>query len=201
MAANHKLYELSTKYFMDINRGYYVIYLQNIKFARLILWTERAYTDDAYATTAVITIRYYDSLHESRLYRLIMAKPNEPKTNKMQLQQPLGKILYLAKLCFCFQFKFLWFIPHVCLPSLKLDFYTGQNILTQTIPLLSNQCINCPLANLPACLPPNLLPRQVALVNLPACLPPKLPAYQPSTTPSCFGQKYLLSLNVLFYFK
>ena len=61
---------------MDINQGHYVIYLQNMKFIQLILWPEGAYTDDAYATTATITIPYYDSFHESRLYRLIMAMPN-----------------------------------------------------------------------------------------------------------------------------
>ena len=80
MAASHKLHEISTKYFMGINRGHYVIYLQNIKFVQLILWPGGVYTDDAYATTAPITIPYYDSFHESRLYRLIMAKPNMPKS-------------------------------------------------------------------------------------------------------------------------
>ena len=61
-----------------------MIYLQNMKLVRLILWPGGAYTD-AYATTAVITIPYYDSFHESRLYRLIMAKPNEQKTWKYLL--------------------------------------------------------------------------------------------------------------------
>ena len=56
-----------------------MIYLQNIKFVQLILWPGGAYTDNTYATTVPITIPYYDSFHESRLYRLIMAKPNEPK--------------------------------------------------------------------------------------------------------------------------
>ena len=35
-----------------------VIYLQNMKFVRLILCSGGAYTDDAYATTAAITIPY-----------------------------------------------------------------------------------------------------------------------------------------------
>ena len=80
MAASQKLYKISTKYFMDINQKHYMIYLQNIKFVKLILWPEGAYTDDAYATTAAIMIPYYDSFHESQLYRLIMAMPNETKT-------------------------------------------------------------------------------------------------------------------------
>ena len=80
MAASQKKHEISTKYFMGINRGHYVIYLENMKFVRLILWPGGAYTDYAYATTAMIMIPYYDSFHESQLYRLIMAMPNEPKT-------------------------------------------------------------------------------------------------------------------------
>ena len=82
MAASQKLHEISTKYFVGINGEHYVIYLQNMKFVWLILWPGGAYTDDAYATTAMITIPYYDSFHESRLYRLIMAMPNEPKTQQ-----------------------------------------------------------------------------------------------------------------------
>ena len=64
---------------MDINQGHYVIYLQNMKFVWLILWPGGACTDNTYATTAAITIPYYDSFHESRLCRFIMAMPNEPK--------------------------------------------------------------------------------------------------------------------------
>ena len=79
MAVSEKVLMISTKYFRDINWGHYVIYLQNIKFVRLILWPGGAYTDYAYTTTVMIMIPYYDSFHESRLYRLIMAKPNEPK--------------------------------------------------------------------------------------------------------------------------
>ena len=79
MAVSQKLHEISTKYFMGINQGHYVIYLQNMKFVQLILWPGGTYTDNTYATTAPITTPYYDSFHESRLYRLIMAMPNEPK--------------------------------------------------------------------------------------------------------------------------
>ena len=50
MAASRKVQVISTKYFMCINWGHYVIYLQNIKFMRLILWPGGAYTNDAYAT-------------------------------------------------------------------------------------------------------------------------------------------------------
>ena len=79
MAVSKRLYMISTKYFININQGHYVIYMQNIKFVQLILWPAGAYTDNTYATTATITIPYYYSFHESRLYRLIMAMPNEPK--------------------------------------------------------------------------------------------------------------------------
>ena len=68
---------------MDINQEHYVIYLQNMKFIQLILWPERAHKYNTYATTAPITIPYYDPFHESRLYRLIMAMPNEPKSKEM----------------------------------------------------------------------------------------------------------------------
>ena len=50
MAASRKLHMISTKYFMYINWGYYVVYLQNIKFVYLILWPGGAYTYDTYAT-------------------------------------------------------------------------------------------------------------------------------------------------------
>ena len=50
---------------MSINLGYYVIYLQNMKFVRIIVWPGGAYTDNAYITTAAIMIPYYDSFHES----------------------------------------------------------------------------------------------------------------------------------------
>ena len=49
MATSGKVQAISTKYFMCINWGHYVKYLQN-KFERLILWPGGAYTDDTYAT-------------------------------------------------------------------------------------------------------------------------------------------------------
>ena len=36
MAASRKVHVVLTKYFMCINQGYYVIYLQNMKFVQLI---------------------------------------------------------------------------------------------------------------------------------------------------------------------
>ena len=50
MAASRKVHMISTKYFMCINWGYYVIYQENIKFMQLILWPGGAYTDNANAT-------------------------------------------------------------------------------------------------------------------------------------------------------
>ena len=50
MAASRKVQLISTKYFMCINWGHYIIYLQNKKFVQLILWPGGAYTDDTYAT-------------------------------------------------------------------------------------------------------------------------------------------------------
>ena len=50
MAASGKIQVISTKYFMYINQGYYVINLQNMKFVQLILWPGGAYTDNTYTT-------------------------------------------------------------------------------------------------------------------------------------------------------
>ena len=50
MAVSRKIHVISTKYFMCINWGHYVIYLQKMKFVRLIPWPGGAYTDDTYAT-------------------------------------------------------------------------------------------------------------------------------------------------------
>ena len=88
MAGSEKIHMILTKYFRGVNRGHYVIYPQNMKFMWLILWPGGAYTDYTYATTVTITIPYYDSFHESRLYRLIMAKPNEPKMTYLRLFFP-----------------------------------------------------------------------------------------------------------------
>ena len=50
MAASRKLQLISTKYFMCINWGHYVINLQNKKFVWLMPWPGRPYTNNAYAT-------------------------------------------------------------------------------------------------------------------------------------------------------
>ena len=69
MAASGKVQVISTKYFMCINWGHYVIYLQNMKFERLILWPGGAYTDAAH--------RF---IHESWFIGSLGSIPNEPKT-------------------------------------------------------------------------------------------------------------------------
>ena len=75
MTVSQKVHMILTKYFMYINQGHYVIYLQNMKFVQLILWPEEAYTDDTYATKVKSMIPYYDSFHESWLYRFIGMYP------------------------------------------------------------------------------------------------------------------------------
>ena len=62
MAASQKVYKILTKYFMCINRGHYVIYLQNMKFMQSILWPGGVYTDAAHTTKAKIMIPYYDEI-------------------------------------------------------------------------------------------------------------------------------------------
>ena len=71
MAATQKVHMILTKYFIYINRGHYVIYLQNIKFERLILWPEGAYTD-----------AMHRFIHESWLYRLIGMYPKWAKKHR-----------------------------------------------------------------------------------------------------------------------
>ena len=60
MAASQKVYVILTKYFMCINWGYYVIYLQNMKFELFILWPGGAYTDAAHATKCKIFKNIYN---------------------------------------------------------------------------------------------------------------------------------------------
>ena len=110
MAASQKVHEISTKYCMGINWGHYVIYLQNMKFVRLILWPGGVYTDKAYATTAVISIPYYDSFHESRLYRLIRAMPNEPKNCGLSVVKHLG--IHFFFFFFLYQGYYLGVLVH-----------------------------------------------------------------------------------------
>ena len=57
-----------TKYFMCINKKHYMIYLQNMKFERLILWPWGAYTD-----------AMHRFIHESWLHRLIGKYPKWAK--------------------------------------------------------------------------------------------------------------------------
>ena len=58
MAASQKVHVILTKYFIHINWGHYVIFLQNIKFMQLILWPGGSYTDTTHATKAKIRIPY-----------------------------------------------------------------------------------------------------------------------------------------------
>ena len=62
MAVSWKVQEILTKYFININWGHYVIYLQNMKFVWSILWPGGAYTDNTYANKAKIMIPYYDEI-------------------------------------------------------------------------------------------------------------------------------------------
>ena len=68
MAASRKVQVISTKYFMCINWEHYVIYLQNMKFERLILLPGGAYTDAMHFL-----------IHESWLHRLIGKYPKWAK--------------------------------------------------------------------------------------------------------------------------
>ena len=81
MTASQKVHIILTKYFMCINQGHYVIYLQNMKFVQSILWPGGAYTDATHANTAKIMIPYSDEIMNRGYNRLILAMPNEPKSN------------------------------------------------------------------------------------------------------------------------
>ena len=80
MAASQKVHMILTKYFMCINRGHYVIYLQNMKFVQSILWPGGAYTDATHATKAKITIPYSDEIMNHDYIGSLGCIPNEPKT-------------------------------------------------------------------------------------------------------------------------
>ena len=58
MAASRKVHVISTKYFMCINQGHNVIYLQNMKFERLTVQPEGAYTDAAHGTKCKIFVKF-----------------------------------------------------------------------------------------------------------------------------------------------
>ena len=81
MAVSRKVHVISTKYFIYINWGYYVLYLQNIKFVQLIVWPGGAYTDNTYATKpesrSHIMIHFMNHDNIGSLGCI----PNEPKTN------------------------------------------------------------------------------------------------------------------------
>ena len=80
MAASQKVHVISTKYFMCINWGHYVIYLQNMKFVQSIFWPVGAYTDAAHTTKAKIMIPYYDEIVNHDYIGSLGCIPNEPKT-------------------------------------------------------------------------------------------------------------------------
>ena len=58
MAAHQKVHVILTKYFMCINRGHNVIYLQNMKFERLTVQPGGAYTDAAHGTKCKIFVKF-----------------------------------------------------------------------------------------------------------------------------------------------
>ena len=62
MAARQKVHEISTKYFMCINRGHNVIYLQNMKFERLTVRPGGAYTDATHGTKCKIFVKFLKTL-------------------------------------------------------------------------------------------------------------------------------------------
>ena len=84
MAASQKVHVISTKCFMCINWGHYVIYLQNMKFVQSILWPEGAYTDATYADDTRIMIPYSDEIVNHNYIGLLGCIPNEPKTSYLQ---------------------------------------------------------------------------------------------------------------------
>ena len=57
MAASQKVYVILTKYFMCINWGHNVIYLQNMKFEQLTVRPGGAYTDAAHGTKCKIFVK------------------------------------------------------------------------------------------------------------------------------------------------
>ena len=62
MAASQEVHKILTKYFICINQGHYMIYLQYMKFVRSTLWPGGAYTDTAHAKKAKIMIPYSDEI-------------------------------------------------------------------------------------------------------------------------------------------
>ena len=58
MAASRKVHAILTKYFMCINRGHNVIYLQNMKVEQLTVRPGGAYTDAAHGTKCKIFVKF-----------------------------------------------------------------------------------------------------------------------------------------------
>ena len=76
MAASQKVYVILTKYFMCINQGYYVIYLQNMKFELFILWPGGVYTDTAHGTKCKIFKNIYNFFYVNHInYSLAIGSP------------------------------------------------------------------------------------------------------------------------------
>ena len=80
MAASQKVHMILTKYFMCINQGHCVIYLQNMKFVQSILWPGGAYTDAAHVAKAKIMIPYSDEIMNHDYIGSLGCIPNEPKS-------------------------------------------------------------------------------------------------------------------------
>ena len=59
MAACQKVHVISTKYFMCINWGHNVIYLQNMKFERLTVRPGGVYTDAACGTKCKVFVKFF----------------------------------------------------------------------------------------------------------------------------------------------
>ena len=58
IATSQKIHVIFTKYFMCTNWGHNVIYLQNIKFEKLIIWPGGAYTDATHGTKCKIFVKF-----------------------------------------------------------------------------------------------------------------------------------------------
>ena len=58
MTAHRKVHVILTKYFICINRGHNVIYLQNMKFERLTVQPGGAYTDAAHGTKCKFFVKF-----------------------------------------------------------------------------------------------------------------------------------------------
>ena len=81
-----------TKYFICINKIYYIIYLQNIKFVSSILWPEGAYTYAAHAAKAKIMIQYSDEIMNHDYIGSLGCIPNEPKSVALCRNLPLALV-------------------------------------------------------------------------------------------------------------